>query len=335
MCRVEEIALKGLCVEANLIASSSSMSSADAAGHRHGLSELEYSHLIRLIDISLEEDVSTGDYTSLSTISSCSNSSAIFLAKAGGIISGISVAKIILNKIDKDIQFNFTLTDGAPVSAGTVFGTVDGPSRSLLIAERLILNLMQRMSGIATATNLMLQKIKAVNSRSKLLDTRKTVPGLRLLDKRAVRDGGGYNHRIGLYDMIMIKDNHIAACGGIKQAIIAVNDYLKQNNLNLPIEVETRTLDEVKEVLAIGRVDRIMLDNMVKLKRNNDNSIESIDCSMLERALDLINHKYETEASGNVTLDSVGEISRTNVDYISTGSITHSVIALDISMKIK
>lgn len=292
----------------------------------------------RVIDNGLKEDLSNrGDVSTLSTIPSTAMSQAYLLAKADGVISGIKIAMRVFQTVDASIKFEWFKKDGDSVKKGDIIGNISGKSQSILTAERLSLNLMQRMSGIATQTNKMVSKINALKtSKTKLLDTRKTVPGLRIIDKMAVIDGGGINHRMGLYDMIMIKDNHIEASGGIKQAIDNANNYLIQNNLKklVKIEIETSTLDEVKEVLkygADGKVDRVMLDNMVKMDIENN----KVDTSMLEDALKLIDGKFETEASGNITLFSIGEVAKTNVDFCSTGSITHSVTALDISLKFK
>ncbi|CAF0780643.1 unnamed protein product [Didymodactylos carnosus] len=292
------------------------------------LTNLECIQLKRLISISLEEDLSiAGDITSTLTIPSDSKSTGHFLAKQNGFLSGLEVAQFIFQEIDSALEVKWTMKDGDHITESTYFGTVTGNTRSLLIAERLVLNIMQRMSGIATATAKMVEKINCVHSKTRLLDTRKTVPGMRFLDKMAVRHGGGLNHRFGLFDMIMIKDNHITAAGGIRQALDSV---LSASSTEVPIEIETRTLDEVRQVLeyptSSARLQRIMLDNMVT---------SNGDTSMLKQALELINSQFQTEASGNVTLDTIGEIAKTNVDFVSTGSITHSVLALDISMKIK
>lgn len=239
--------------------------------------------------------------------------------------------------------------DGDAVTKGTRFGTVTGSTRSLLVAERLVLNLMQRMSGIATATATYVRTMNSPHTR--LLDTRKTVPGLRLLDKLAVRHGGGVNHRVGLYDMVLIKDNHIEAAGGIPQAVEAARSYLSEKAAagaadapSMHVEVEARTLDEVRQVLACGvQVQRVLLDNMVRVGDDG-----AVDTSVLREALQIIRthetgaatssapaHRLLTEASGNVNLRTIAEIGTTGVDFVSVGALTHSVIALDISMKIK
>lgn len=257
-----------------------------------------------------------------------------FLAKTDGVLSGLKVAEMVFARVNPDIKVTWTQSEGDFVTTGTYFGDAYGPARSLLAAERLVLNLMQRMSGIATLTHQFVQRINAVSSKTRILDTRKTAPGLRIVDKLAVLQGGGVNHRIGLYDMIMIKDNHIAAAGGITKAVQNALQYLSTSGNKVKVEVETSTLDEVKEALTVGGVDRIMLDNMVKVTRQQG-QVVSVDTSMVSAALELIKGACEVEVSGNVMLDTVGEIAKTNVDYISSGALTHTVTAMDISMKIK
>jgi len=249
------------------------------------------------------------------------------------------------------VQVEWSARDGDAVTKGTRFGSVFGSTRSLFVAERLVLNLMQRMSGIATATALFVRTMNAPHTR--LLDTRKTVPGLRMLDKLAVRHGGGYNHRIGLYDMCLIKDNHIEAAGGVEKAVAGARAYLSElaaagkavqpNGSPIEVEVEARTMDEVRAVLACGtkQVQRVLLDNMVKF----DADTGAVDTSVLQEALQIIRAhtdaqaageaRLQTEASGNVNLRTVGAIGATGVDFVSVGALTHSVMALDISMKIK
>lgn len=281
-----------------------------------------------LILLALREDVGSGDVSTNATIAPETQAEGRFLAKADGVLAGKFVAERVFALVDEALQVEWTANDGDFLTKGTYFGTVKGKARSLLVAERLALNLMQRMSGIATATQLMVEAVKPHHAQ--ILDTRKTVPGLRFLDKWAVKIGGGTNHRIGLFDMVMIKDNHITASGSITNAIQAARAYLFANQIEVPIEVETRTLAEVDEVLSVGGIDRIMLDNMTKVLSDG-----SFDVSMLQEAVAKIDKRFPTEASGNVTLERVNQIAATGVDYISSGALTHSVIALDISLKIK
>jgi len=277
-----------------------------------------------LIARALAEDVGHGDVTTLATIAVGKQAKAQFLAKADGTLAGLAVAERVFEAVDDDLDVSWTVSDGDAVTSGTVFGEVRGPARSILTAERLALNLMQRMSGIATASHRMVEAAHPAT----ILDTRKTAPGLRLLDKWAVLLGGAANHRAGLYDMILIKDNHIAAAGGIEAAVHDAQAYLRENNLHLAIEIETRTLDEVNEVLRVGGVDRIMLDNMARKTK------DGLDTSMLAEAVRRVGDRFETEASGNVTLETVPPIAATGVDFISSGALTHSAEALDISLKV-
>lgn len=292
--------------------------------------ETERREIKKIIVNALCEDVGyTGeDITTNSTIAVGKMVSARFLAKADGVLAGLAVAEVVFETVDRQITVEWSMKDGDAVKKGTYFGTVRGSARSVLVAERIALNLMQRMSGIATATNRMVQKCKG--SKTRILDTRKTVPGLRVLDKLGHVSGGGTAHRSGLHDMVMIKDNHITAAGGITKAVNLTKEFLARKRMgHIKIEVETRTFDEVREAVGLaGKIDRVMLDNMVKVTDGK------VDTSMLEQALDMINGKMETEASGNVTLETVGAIAKTNVDFISTGAVTHSVMALDISLKI-
>lgn len=317
-----------------------------------GLSKEELHTTIQLIDAAFDEDIRTGDVSTLSCIPSSSQSVARFLAKDCGVLSGLLIVELVFFQYDQSIKVEWSKKDGDFVDVGTYFGTVTGSSQSLLTAERLALNFMQRMSGIASMVAELMSAIQQGNPQSKtrLLDTRKTAPGLRLLDKMAVRHGGGTNHRIGLFDMVMIKDNHITAAGSITQAIKQVRDYMKQHpNLAVPIEVETRTVDEVREVINVinqstesdARIQRVMLDNMVRVVRDRPNApVKNVDVSLLEQAVDLlqsdqVKQRVESEASGNVTRETIGAIGRTGVDFISVGAITHSVKALDISLKIQ
>lgn len=265
------------------------------------------------------------------------HASASFVAKADGVIAGLYVATIVFEKVDVDVDMTWMVNDGDVVKAGQILGVASGPAHAILIGERIALNYMQRMSGIATQTAAMVKAIGCC-TKTKLLDTRKTVPGLRLLDKWAVAIGGGENHRIGLYDMMMIKDNHIAAAGGLKHAVYAAEEYMRSKGIQRPLEVETRTMEEVQEVLEVidaagesSMITRIMLDNMAVKHKDG-----SVDVSLLEEALRVIGERrIETEASGNVTLATIRHIAKTGVDFISTGSITHSVTALDISLLIQ
>ena len=280
-----------------------------------------------LIAHALAEDVGKGDVTTEATVPHETTAHAHFLAKEEGVLAGLRAAEQVFGAVDPTLTVVWTKADGDTAKQGTVFGTVEGRARSILTAERLALNLMQRMSGIATSTQ---QMVKATHPhRARILDTRKTVPGLRILDKWAVRLGGGENHRLGLYDMILIKDNHIAAVGGVRAAIEAAQRYRQDGHPDLRIEIEARTLDEVRAILALGGVDVILLDNMVSAHPDG-----TLDTTRLQKAVALIAGRIATEASGNVRLETVPAIAATGVDYISSGALTHSVTALDISLKI-
>ena len=265
----------------------------------------------------IEEDVKNGDHSTLSCISTDKKGAAQLLVKDRGIIAGIEVAKEIFKTYDDTLTFKTIKSDGDLVSSGDIVFIVEGSSRSLLTIERLVLNVMQRMSAIATLTSKYVEKINDL--KTKILDTRKTTPLNRFLEKEAVKIGGGFNHRFGLYDMIMLKDNHIDFAGGIKKAIIKANNYMVVNNLKLKIEIETRDLNEVKEVLSHGGIDRIMLDNF--------------NFKDLRKAVSLINNQFETEASGGINLDTVRKYAECGVDYISVGALTHSVHNMDLSLK--
>lgn len=265
----------------------------------------------------LKEDVADGDHTSLSTIPHDATGKAKLLIKEDGIIAGVNVALEIFKTVDPDLRTEVLINDGEQVKYGDIVLYVTGSSRSILTAERLVLNTMQRMSGIATTTNRIVKLIAATGT--KVLDTRKTTPNIRFLEKAAVKIGGGVNHRFGLYDMILIKDNHVDYAGGIPQAINAAKAYLKEKHINIPIEVEVRDLKELKEVMATGTVDRILLDNF------------SFDG--LKEAVDLIDGKYITEASGGITEETVLDFAKCGVDYVSIGALTHSVKSLDMSLK--
>ncbi len=274
--------------------------------------------LDNFIRIALAEDVGEGDHSSLACIPEDARGFANLLIKDDGILAGIDVAEYVFHFIDPTMIFRPLKKDGEAVKKGQIAFTVEGRIQTILMLERLVLNITQRMSGIATRTHKMVELIKDLHT--KLLDTRKTTPGMRFLEKMAVKIGGGYNHRAGLYDMIMLKDNHIDAAGGIKKAIEATHAYLKNKGLNLKIEIETRNPDEVKQVLETGGVDRIMLDNF--------------EIPELKAALSLINGKYETEASGGITEENLRSYALTGVDYISSSVMTHSVKSLDLSLKL-
>ncbi|MEM8557806.1 MAG: carboxylating nicotinate-nucleotide diphosphorylase [Bacteroidota bacterium] len=286
-----------------------------------------------LIARALAEDVATGDVTTLATIPAERAATATFLVKEDGVLAGCRVAERVFEKVDASLAVTWTAADGDRVAAGMRVGTVTGAARSVLTGERLALNLMQRMSGIATATRRMVDAARTTSLATEILDTRKTVPGLRLLDKEAVRLGGGTNHRVGLYDMVLIKDNHIEAAGGLEAALRAAHAYLDAHDLALEIEVEVRTLDEVDRLVALIdgglRVDRALLDNMVVRYAE-----DAFDTTMLAEAVERIAGRTATEASGNVTLASVAQIAATGVTHISSGALTHSVRALDISLKV-
>jgi len=274
-----------------------------------------------LIDLfiknAIAEDLGDGDHTSLSTIPAGATGKAKLLIKEDGILAGVELAMEIFSQVDASLKTELFLSDGDDVKYGDVAFTVAGSSHAILLAERLVLNCMQRMSGIATKTNRIVKLLAPYQTQ--LLDTRKTTPGLRYIEKWAVRIGGGVNHRIGLYDMILIKDNHVDYAGGISQAITAANAYLQDKGKVLEIEIEVRNLAELGSVLENGKVNRIMLDNF--------------SFSDLKEAVKLIDHKYITEASGGITEDNVTAYADCGVDFISMGALTHSVKSLDMSLK--
>ncbi len=269
------------------------------------------------IENALQEDVGSGDYSSLACVPDKAVGKAKLLIKENGVLAGVLVAKAILEFVEKEFVFEQFINDGQKVSVGDIAFVVSGKSQSILKAERLLLNVMQRMSGIATETARYVEQLNG--TKAKILDTRKTTPGIRFLEKEAVRMGGGVNHRMGLYDMIMLKDNHIDFAGGIKQAIEKTNSFLTENNLNLKIEIECRNFDELDQVLSIGNVDRIMLDNFTPE--------ETI------KAVNLINGRFETESSGGIVFENIREYAMCGVDYISVGALTHQIKSLDMSLK--
>ena len=270
-----------------------------------------------LIQKALEEDLGPGDYTSLATIAKEAEGTAVMMAKEKGVLAGTGIAGKVFKIIDPQTTVNILITDGKHISPGDKIMVVSGKSRALLSGERTALNYLQRMSGIATFTASVVTKLSGL--RTKVLDTRKTTPCNRLFEKMAVKAGGGTNHRFGLYDMIMIKDNHIDFAGGIQPAIQKVKHYLGANHLDLKIEIETRNFEELEEVLETGGVDRIMLDNFTP--------------GELRKALEIINGKYETEASGGITSETIRAFAETGVDFISMGALTHQIKSLDISLK--
>jgi len=276
-------------------------------------------YLDAFLTLCFQEDIGPGDHTSMAILPENTKAEANLLVKDNGLIAGIDLAGIIFRKLDPSVQMHTFFKDGDQVNCGDIAFQVKGEARAILTAERLVLNFMQHLSGIATKTFQLTQLIEAYPAR--LLDTRKTVPGLRLLEKWAVKIGGGSNHRIGLYDMILIKDNHIDHAGGITNAVDRAKDYLKNNKLNLKIEVELRTFNDIHEVLELQGIDRVLLDNFSPQDLN--------------KAVSLIDKRLITEASGGITEKNIREYARSNVDYISSGFLTHTVTPLDLSLKIK
>ena len=266
---------------------------------------------------SLKEDVGDGDHTSLATISAGTRGKAKLLVKDEGILAGVELAAEIFHVVDPDLKLSVYLNDGAVIKPRDIAFEVEGDVQSILKAERLVLNCMQRMSGIATKTHQITDLLKGTHTKA--LDTRKTTPGLRYLEKWAVRIGGGVNHRFGLYDMILIKDNHVDYAGGIKQAIENAHQYLQQHNKTLAIEIEVRNFDELNQVLQTGGINRILLDNF--------------NLHDLKDAVNIIGGRFITEASGGITIDNVRDYAACGVDYISMGALTHSVKSLDLSLK--
>ncbi len=273
--------------------------------------------LDRYIDLWFEEDIREGDHTTLSTIPAEATGRAILHVKQEGIIAGIAVAGRVFNRFDPQVKMTAFMDDGDSISVGDRVFEVAGRAQTILQCERLVLNIMQRMSGIATSTREFVHLVEGTGTR--ILDTRKTTPGFRLLEKEAVRLGGGGNHRFGLFDMILIKDNHIDFAGGIEQAIRGALQYLEKNKLNLQIVVEARNIGDVEEVLRIGNVDRVMLDNFTT--------------RMTREAVTLIDGRLETESSGGITRDTIRDYAECGVDYISVGALTHQVRSLDLSLK--
>lgn len=266
---------------------------------------------------SLAEDLGDGDHTSLACIPSEAEGKAKLLIKEKGILAGVRVAAELFLTIDKDLKFEQVLADGASVNRGDIAFYLSGKQQSILKSERLVLNIMQRMSGIATNTNKYVTELQGL--KTKVLDTRKTTPGFRFLEKEAVRIGGGLNHRMGLFDMILLKDNHIDYAGGISKSITKTREYLKTNNLNLKVEIEARSLGDVRTIISTGGIDRILLDNF---------SVEETRAAVKE-----ISGRYETESSGGIDLTNIRAFAECGVDYISAGALTHHVSSLDMSLK--
>jgi nicotinate-nucleotide pyrophosphorylase (carboxylating) len=269
------------------------------------------------VNNAMQEDIGDGDHTSLSCIPENQTGKAKLVIKENGVIAGIEVAEFIFKKVNPDMFFHAIIKDGEEIKVGDIAFFIEGKILDILKIERLVLNIMQRMSGVATQTREYMNKITGLHT--KVLDTRKTCPGVRFLEKEAVKIGGGMNHRYGLFDMILLKDNHIDFAGGTKNAIQKAQKYLEANGKNLKIEIETRTLKDVEEVIEYGGVDRVMFDNF---------SVENT-C----KAVKMINRKYETEASGNITLDTIRSYAECGVDYISVGALTHQIKSLDLSLK--
>jgi nicotinate-nucleotide diphosphorylase (carboxylating) len=270
-----------------------------------------------LLALSFAEDLGDGDHTTLSTIPADAMGRSRLIVKEKGILAGVDVARKVLAYVDPSIRMEVMIPDGSEVNPGDVAFTAEGPVRSLLIAERTMLNIMQRMSGVATMTRRYQDELKGLHTR--VLDTRKTTPGMRMLEKDAVRIGGGTNHRIGLFDMILIKDNHIDFAGSIEKAIERARDYCADNGKDLKIEVEVRSLDDIHRVLAIGGVDRIMFDNFTP--------------ELTKEAVKIVGGRCETESSGGITLENLRSYGEAGVDFISVGALTHSVKGLDMSFK--
>lgn len=271
----------------------------------------------KLIDLAFAEDIGDGDHTTLCCIPEDAMGKSHLLIKEDGILAGVEVAKKVFDRFDNTMKVEVLIGDGAEVKKGDIAMVVTGKVRSLLQTERLMLNIMQRMSGIATMTHKYVEKLKG--TKTHVLDTRKTTPGMRMLEKQAVKIGGGMNHRIGLFDMILLKDNHVDFAGGITNAINRCHAYLKEKNLDLKIELEVRNFDELNQVLTHGGVNRIMLDNF--------------SVADTKKAVELIGGRYETESSGGITFDTIRDYAECGVDFISVGALTHSVKGLDMSFK--
>jgi nicotinate-nucleotide pyrophosphorylase (carboxylating) len=281
------------------------------------MTEIDQKTIHQIITNALAEDIGDGDHSSLACIPANAIGTARLIVKDSGVLAGVALAKMICETVDKTLVFEQLIADGTNVTPGEIAFTLHGSARSILAAERTLLNFMQRMSGIATLTAELVGLLKG--TKTQLLDTRKTTPGIRFMEKWAVRIGGGVNHRFALYDMIMLKDNHVDFSGGIAQAIQRTKNYLATTKKSLKVEIEVRNLDELDQVLAIGQVDRIMLDNFSP--------------ALLKVAIEKINGRFETEASGGIVKETLRTYAETGVDYISVGALTHSYKSLDLSLK--
>ncbi len=270
-----------------------------------------------LIDLAIREDIGDGDHSSLACIPAGERGRMKLLVKQDGILAGVEVAEMILRRLDPEVRMEKILEDGAPIRKGDIAFYVEGRVISLLQAERILLNIMQRMSGVATQTAVYVKRLEGL--KTKVLDTRKTTPGMRVLDKMAVKLGGGENHRMGLFDMVILKDNHIDFAGGITAALTKTRQYLQEKGKQIKIEVEVRSLDDIREVFAAGGCDRIMLDNFSP--------------AQTREAVALIDGRIEIESSGGITLDNLREYAECGVDYISVGALTHQIKSLDLSLK--
>lgn len=270
-----------------------------------------------LITLAFNEDIGDGDHTTLCCIPATEMGKQKLLIKEAGVLAGVDMARRVINYFDPELKITSYIEDGAEVQPGDVAFVVEGRVQSLLQVERTMLNIMQRMSGIATTTRKYVRLLEGTGTR--VLDTRKTTPGLRMIEKEAVKIGGGVNHRIGLFDMILLKDNHVDFAGGIENAIVRAKEYLREKGKDLKIEIEVRNMDELREVLRVGGVDRIMLDNFTP--------------ALTREAVALIDHRFETESSGGITFDTIRSYAECGVDYVSVGALTHSVKGLDMSFK--
>lgn len=270
-----------------------------------------------LIKLAFAEDIGDGDHTTLCSIPAETQGKVQLIIKEDGVLAGVEMAKKIFHSFDKDLKITTFINDGAEVKKGEIAFTVEGKTQSLLQTERLVLNIMQRMSGIATTTRKYVKQLEGTKTR--VLDTRKTTPGMRMIEKEAVKIGGGVNHRIGLFDMILLKDNHVDFAGGIEKAITGAHNYLKKNGKDLKIEIEVRNFDELEQVMNVGGVDRIMLDNFTP--------------AQTKEAVEKVAGRFELESSGGITFDTLRDYALCGVDYISVGALTHSVKSLDMSLK--